>query len=558
MPPHTYSLSSSTTPQAVTGRIAAPASSSPIQWHHHDTNKPHNNNIVNLLSIQDLSHGASSSGAAMPTMASVDSSNHIVNMLSDIFDRHNSVTSNSGAAQKKMAIVDGHVNQLYHQRSHTHSLYDLTTATAAASVDGATRWQCQSPDLAFLLGSSSFKNEYSPAIITSPVFTQHADNDLAESSWADSPTTDSTAPAQPPLDRGCNDNTDDDMLFWKHNPIKPPIPYRSLVTKSLQTAGAQGSTLKDMYDWIEANFLYFSVISEQGNGASWRSSVRHNLVSHDEFVRVGGCADDDDAADSFNETKAGKFGGAGGRRARWTLSPDYVERANASRPGADSPTGIMGDFTLGVSTASTKPKPRSVSKSAIRAAKSALAVYAGDACDSGDSSTTCSPRKTSRQRSISVSGSKMRRGVSVPLVFPYPSTASREAPATLPTMPTEPRASSAPTLPEGISLESILGSSPTFASMGLSLPAAERSPSCATTSPNTAAQLQLHHTMSSASSTMSATYPASNVDDHFIMAKFHARAAGTHQPTRPLLVTPATGELSDAEINNIAMWLLDQ
>lgn len=65
---------------------------------------------------------------------------------------------------------------------------------------------------------------------------------------------------------------------------------------------------------------------------------------------------------------------------------------------------------------------------------------------------------------------------------------------------------------------------------------------------------QHHPTRSSASST-TPTYPASNVDDHFIMAQLHASIGG-HR--RALLVTPMAGEMSDAEINNIAMWLMDQ
>lgn len=147
-----------------------------------------------------------------------------------------------------------------------------------------------------------------------------------------------------------------------HN--KPAFSYRALVGTILQEAGPRGLTLKEMYACIEEKYPYFHTASAQGQGASWRSSVRHNLVSHAEFARVE--MDPDETSASAQRKRAKKNAAAAAAAAAdLTASPqmsidseggraDRVNHGRRTRWALTSP----GTFTItSEESSSARPSP---------------------------------------------------------------------------------------------------------------------------------------------------------------------------------------------------------
>lgn len=68
---------------------------------------------------------------------------------------------------------------------------------------------------------------------------------------------------------------------------KPPHSYATLIAKAIMDGPppvhAEGRTLKEIYAWLEDNYPYFRRTRAH---ASWRSSVRHNLVFSPLFKRT--------------------------------------------------------------------------------------------------------------------------------------------------------------------------------------------------------------------------------------------------------------------------------
>jgi hypothetical protein len=98
---------------------------------------------------------------------------------------------------------------------------------------------------------------------------------------------------------------------------KPDQSYRTLVTEALEEAGANGLTLRQIYEWFETHYTYFRETANHGESASWRSSVRHNLVSHTDFVRRA-CSSD--SAHKTKKNAADQKRPSWSRTARWILS----------------------------------------------------------------------------------------------------------------------------------------------------------------------------------------------------------------------------------------------
>lgn len=210
--------------------------------------------------------------------------------------------------------------------------------------------------------------------------------------------------------------------------VKPPFSYRSLVSQALQAAGRKGFTLREVYEWIEAQCPYYAMLTTQGNGASWRSSIRHNLVSHTEFTRATseGSESGDESPDMGHSrgTGAKSF-----RVCRWTLSKEF--RASGGRQLAQRSRSTTNINAVGPITS---PPP-----SSIRLATTELGCIAS-LCN-GMQAHSLSPAASSpadTPRPMHTSDTAMRRSASVPLVH-----VAGSWPAELPALHT---------LPEGFAL----------------------------------------------------------------------------------------------------------
>lgn len=88
-------------------------------------------------------------------------------------------------------------------------------------------------------------------------------------------------PPPPPLHRS------DSLQDTSATATKPPHSYATLIAKAIMDSPPpvhpEGRTLKEIYAWLEDNYPYFRRTRAH---ASWRSSVRHNLVFSPLFKRT--------------------------------------------------------------------------------------------------------------------------------------------------------------------------------------------------------------------------------------------------------------------------------
>ncbi|CAL4100443.1 unnamed protein product [Meganyctiphanes norvegica] len=69
--------------------------------------------------------------------------------------------------------------------------------------------------------------------------------------------------------------------FYKHNEVRPPFTYASLIRQGIIESPDRQLTLNEVYNWFQNSFAYF-----RRNAATWKNAVRHNLSLHKCFMRV--------------------------------------------------------------------------------------------------------------------------------------------------------------------------------------------------------------------------------------------------------------------------------
>ncbi|XP_047659794.1 forkhead box protein M1-like isoform X2 [Tachysurus fulvidraco] len=62
---------------------------------------------------------------------------------------------------------------------------------------------------------------------------------------------------------------------------RPPYSYMAMIQFAINSKKNKMMTLKEIYNWIEDHFPYFRNVAKPG----WKNSIRHNLSSHDMFIR---------------------------------------------------------------------------------------------------------------------------------------------------------------------------------------------------------------------------------------------------------------------------------
>lgn len=319
--------------------------------------------------------------------------------------------------------------------------------------------------------------------------------------------------------------------------VKPQFSYRSLVSQALQAAGRNGFTLREVYEWIEAHCPYYAMLTTQGNGASWRSSIRHNLVSHTEFSRAtteGSGSGGDESPDMCH--KGTSSSGKSFRACRWALSKDF-RTPHGSRQAHHRHSRSTGSPTTIISAPITSPPP-------FRAPSTILPPTAefGSVASLCDGMQTNSLSTAASSRPLDTSNT-MRRSASVPLV--HAAAAAALWPET-----SWPSREQLHTLPEGVAFDTMddIASPP--------LPTLRGSASLHSS------PVMTMHTQQPSSSTLEHVHTSpwlypnpsnTGIDESFIKAEPYE-----HSPRRATaLPCPFAGQYSP-EIHDLALWLMDQ